>query len=251
MDFEEAYRTIVKASKEQDTVEIPLILSCLDFNGKECLEIGGGVLARLSIKISEKTEVKYITCLENYDQTVEKSRKVVDGAGLSDRISVQMYKKENPYKLPFDNNSFDVVYGAWLPHELTTNEEFLNELTRVSRKHVLLIMPGIDDDITKMISIVRPGEKERRDGYKDQISKYLEGKGFKIDYKEATLKLDFENFDEIAGVFYCFDFKNWEADTASKDAVGHIGDKKEKIDEFLGNRVHNLQDGFYCLHGEK
>ena len=39
--------------------------------------------------------------------------------------------------------------------------------------------------------------------------------------------------------------------TASKDAVSHIGDKKEKVDEFLGNKIHNLRDGFYCLHGEK
>ena len=164
MDFEEAYRTIVKASKEQDTKEIPTILSCLDFSDKECLEIGCGVLARLAVKFSEKTEVKHITCLENYDKTAEKARKAVDDAGLSDRVSIQMYKKEEPYRLPFDDNSFDVVYGAWLPHELTTNEEFLDELTRVSRKHVLLIMPGIDDDITKMISIVFPGEEERREG---------------------------------------------------------------------------------------
>jgi len=105
MEFEEAYRAIVKASKEQDTVEIPTILGCLDFNGKECLEIGCGVLARLAVKISEKTNVKHITCLENYDGNVEKARGVVRDAGFGDRIDVRMFKKskEENYKLPFES----------------------------------------------------------------------------------------------------------------------------------------------------
>ena len=40
MDFEEAYLTLVEASKEETSVEIPTILSCVDFKNKKCLEIG-------------------------------------------------------------------------------------------------------------------------------------------------------------------------------------------------------------------
>jgi len=240
MDFEEAYGTIVKASKEQDSIEIPTIISSVDFKDKECLEIGCGPLARLAVKISKNIDVKHITCLENYDLVVKKAKKAVDVAGLSDKISVQMYKNEDPYKLPFDDNSFDVVYGAWLPHDLVTDTGFLDEIARVSRKHVLLIVSGIDDDLVKMKSIVFPGEKERREGSKKQVSEYLKNKGFKIDYKDAVLKLDFKNFDEIAGVFYFFDFKNED-----------IGDNKEDVDKFLKAKIHNLKNSFYCLHGEK
>ena len=52
MEFEEAYATIVKRSVERNTKELPTILSCLDFEGLNCLEIGTGPLARLAVKIS-------------------------------------------------------------------------------------------------------------------------------------------------------------------------------------------------------
>lgn len=45
---------------------------------------------------------------------------------------------------------------------------------------------------------------------------------------------------EILTILSCFDFKNED-----------IGDKKGEVDEFLGNKIHNLRDGFYCLYGEK
>jgi len=238
MDFEEAYLAIVKASLEKDTIEVPTILSCLDFKDKNCLEIGCGPLARLAIKFSDV--VKHVTCLENYDKIIEKARKKIDEAELNDKISIQMYKKDDPYRLPFEDNSFDVVYGAWLPHNLVTNFEFLDEIVRVSKNDVLLIMSGIDDDLVKMKSIVFPGEKERREAYKEKIEGYLKEKGLGVEFKGADLRLDFEDLEEAKGVFYCFDFKNED-----------LGDKKKEVDNFLSERVHNMRNSFYCLHGEK
>lgn len=238
MDFTEAYLTIVKASKERNTKELPAILSCLDFGDKECLEIGCGPLARLAINLSGFA--KHITCLENYDETLKAAQQAVAKAGLEKKISIHLFKKTEQYKLPFDDNSFDIIYAAWLPHTLSTSPEFLDEITRVTRKYVLLLMPGINDDLVKMKSLVFPGEKEKREEYKRKISRYLKQKGMKVSYKEETLKLDFADEEEIKGVFYCFDFKNQD-----------IGDKKKKVDAFLEKRVHNLKNSFYCIIGEK
>jgi len=236
MDFEEAYLKILEASKEMDTKEIPTILSCVDFSGKKCLEIGCGPLARLAVKVVENG-AESVTCLENYKDIVEKASAVVGDLGLSDKIEVFLNK--NKTKLDFPDNSFDIVYGAWLPHALVTDEDFLDEIVRVSKKDVLLVLPGIDDDLVEMKSIVYPGEKERREGYKKKIASYLEGKGLKVSFKGAELKLDFDNFEDIKGVFDTFDFQ------------GEYRGKEAEVDSYLRERVHNMVDGFYCIIGEK
>ena len=236
MDFEEAYLTLVEASKEETSVEIPTILSCVDFKNKKCLEIGCGPLARLTIKIVE-AGAESVTCLENYDKTMEKAKTIVDDKRLNEKINVLLNKDKN--KLPFKNNSFDIVYGAWLPHALITDENFLSELVRVSKKNILLVISGIEDDLVEMKSIVYPGEKERREEYRSKIVNYLVEKGLKISFKEADLKLDFKNFEDIKGVFDVFDFSK-----------GYEG-KEDEVDEFLKGKIHNMKNSFYCLIGEK
>lgn len=160
MDFKQAYFTIVKASVEKNTKELPIILSCLDFEGLNCLEIGPGPLARIAVKLSGFA--KHITCLESDLSTIEDINKIIFENGLEKKISVNNYEKTIPYKLPFKDKEFDLVYGSWLPHKLVTDEGFLNEISRVSSKYVLLLMPGIKDDIVKMVSLIRPGERQRR-----------------------------------------------------------------------------------------
>jgi hypothetical protein len=167
----------------------------------------------------------------------EKAMKVVREKGLENNIDIQFNK--NKTKLPFDDNSFDIVYGAWLPHELTTNEEFLDEIYRVARKSVLLVMPGIDDVLVAMKSIVLPGEKERRLGYRGKIKGYLEGMGMEDSFKDARLRLDFDNFKDIKGVFDAFEFSR-----------GYDG-KEYKVEIFLRERIHNMDNSFYCIIGEK
>ncbi len=237
MDFEEAYLTILKASKEKDSVEVPTILSCVDFSGKKCLEIGCGPLARLARAIAANSSVYSITCTENYDGFLKKAEENIFIDGYGDLIDVILNKEKT--KLPFENNSFDVVYGAWLPHALVTDVEFLDELVRVSKKDILLVMPGIDDDLVEMKSIAFPGEKERREKYKSDVVSYLEGKGLSVSLKEADLKLDFDSFEDIKGVFDVFDFSK-----------GYEG-KEEEVDEFLKGKVHNMKNSFYCIIAEK
>ncbi len=238
MNFDEAYRTMVRASVERNTVEVPTLLSCLDFEGLNCLEIGPGPLARLSIKLSGFA--KHITLLEERAKIIPEIKSHTRMAELARKISVVSYKGYEQEPFPFGNREFDVVYAAWLPHKTITDTAFLDGLARVSRKHVLLLIPGIEGDEPELVSIVKPGEKERRIAYREKVTSYFEERGYSTSLKEGILKLDFASEQEIRETFYCFAFHGTE-----------LGDKKEPVDRFLDARVHDFKDGFYILHASR
>jgi len=238
MDFKQAYETIVKRSVERNTKEIPTILSCLDFEGKDCLEIGIGSEARLAIKLSGF--VKSIIGLEKDSICAKEATKAIKENGVDKKIKIKQFEWGENVKLPFNDNSFDVVFGAWLPHKVVSNTLFLDELARVSRKYILIIMPGIEGDEPKLLEITRKDEKKRRKEIKENISKYLQGKDFKISSKEEILRLEFQDEQEIYDTFKCLAFKNED-----------LGDKDEKVRKFLSSRVKNFRDGFYCWVAEK
>jgi len=238
MDFDEAYRAMVRASVERNTIEVPTLLACVDFEGKECLEIGPGPLARLSIKLSGFA--KHITLLEKRAEIIQEIDNQIKIAELIGKINVKSYKgyKEEPF--PFKNSEFDIVYAAWLPHKTFTDPKFLDEVTRVSRGDILFLLPGINGDEPLLVSITNPGEVERRKSYRDNITEYLQQKGYSVNIKEGILKLDFKDTNEIREVFYCMAFHGEE-----------LGDKKEQVDKFLDARTHNFADGFYILHASR
>ncbi len=240
MEFETAYKTIVKASKERNTKEIPAILSCLDFEDKKCLEICPGPLARLSVKLSGF--VKHIYLLEKNKSALEKIKKVVKRKRLKRKLKPTFWKNSGKNKFPFLTNSFDVVYAAWIPHPTLTNEKFLKEVVKVTKRHILFVIPGIEGDEPKLVSIVRKNERQRREKMKKEISSFLKKKGFKINFKQGILNLDFKDKKEIRETFYCLAFKNDEK-TLSR--------YRNKINKFLDDKVHNFKDGFYILHAEK
>ncbi|OGJ21477.1 hypothetical protein A3K73_00735 [Candidatus Pacearchaeota archaeon RBG_13_36_9] len=235
MNFDNAYKTMVRASVERNTIEVPALLSCLDFEGLNCLEIGPGPLARLSIKLSGFA--RHITLLEKRAEVILEVKNSVRMTGLARKISIAAYKGYEQGPFSFQDREFDVAYAAWLPHKTFTDPKFLDEVTRVAGKDILLLLPGMDGDEPELVSIVKPGEKERRRDYKKHITSYFKGKGYEVKTKYGLLKLDFKNKEEIRDVFYCMAFHGEE-----------LGDKKEQIDKFLDARTHNFADGFYILH---
>jgi len=238
MDFDEAYRKMVEASVERNTIEVPTLLACVDFEGKNCLEIGPGPLARLSIKLSGFA--KHITLLEKRAEVIPEIKSKIRMAELARKISVVSYKGYEQEPFPFGNREFDVVYAAWLPHKTFTDPKFLDEVTRVAKKDILFLLPGINGDEPTLVSIVKPSERERRRGYRDRLLAYFEGKGYQVDTRDSMLRLDFKDAKEIREVFYCMAFHGEE-----------LGDEKEQVDKFLDARIHNFADGFYILHASK
>ena len=102
-------------------------------------------------------------------------------------------------------------------------------------------MPGLDDDTVKLRNLINSeNEKQKRQQYKKQITKNLRNLGYKISYKQESLKLNFPNKKTIRETFYQLDFNN---QLTSK--------QKQKINKFLDKRVHNFKDDFYCIIAEK
>jgi len=235
MDFDEAYKAMVRASVERNTIEVPTLLSCVDFEGKDCLEIGPGPLARLSIKLSGFA--KHITLLEKSEEAIKEAKSNLRMARLAKKISIVGCKGYKEESFPFKNGEFDVAYAAWLPHSVFTNQTFIDEVTRVSTRDVLFLLPGIKGDEPLLVSIVKPGELEKRRGYRDHLTSYFKDRGYKVNIKDSVLRLNFKDTKEIREVFYCMAFHGEE-----------LGDKKEQVDKFLERRTHNFADGFYILH---
>lgn len=237
MDFKEAYETIVLRSVEKNTVEIPTILSCLDFENKECLELGAGPFGRIAISLAGF--VKHITCLERDPDNVSKIMGEAGYKNVEKKVSALYYKFDKE-KIPFPDARFDVVYFTWPPHKTIIDPKFLDEMMRVSKKHILILMPGIKGDEPKLVSLARKGEKERRMQYKGRITRFLIAKGWKIDdnFRERTIKLEFANEKEIQGVFNCLAFKNESLPLKVR----------QKVDSFLKKRMKNFKDGFYIIH---
>jgi len=66
IDFQQAYLSIINASTEQDTKEIPLLLKSTDFKNKKCLEISAGLLARIAITLLKSQSLPdHTICLDS------------------------------------------------------------------------------------------------------------------------------------------------------------------------------------------
>jgi len=239
MDFNQAYFTIVNASIEQDTKEIPLLLKTTDFKDKVCLEIGAGPLARISIKLlNSKSPPKYITCLDL--RNTEKINKLVKQQKLEEKLSAITTK--DPLRLPFEDNSFDIVYAGWIPSDLLKNPDYLNELARVSKKHILIIMSGEKGDIPTMRKFVlNQDESKKRQEIKQNLINHFQRLGYETNTKnQTTLKLDFPDLNTIFNTFHFFDFKNQLSEK-----------EQEKLKDYLKDKIHNFKDNLYIFHAEK
>ena len=237
--FNEAYMSIVKASVEQDRKEIPLLLSSTNFRGRKCLEIGAGPLARLAIKLLESDKApSHITCLDPWN--VEVIRQIAKQKGLKEKIAV--YKPDDPGKFPFKDNSFDIVYAGWIPTDLLKDENYLDELARVSKKDIVLIMSGLNGDIPEMRDkIFGENERQKRAELRQSMTNYFESLGYKVDTsRQTTLKLDFPDLETIFNTFHFFDFKNG---LSEQDAA--------KLRMYLEPKVHNFKDNLYIFHAWK
>jgi ubiquinone/menaquinone biosynthesis C-methylase UbiE len=238
MEFKQAYLAIVNSSIEQDTKEIPLLLSVTNFKDKSCLEIGAGPLARIAKKIYN--DVKNITCLEIYDATVKDINKIIIKENLENKITAILNKDKA--KLPFKDNSFDIIYAGWIPSTLLKNKEYLSELKRVSKKDIIFLMSGEKGDIPLMSDLIKnQDEASKRLKTKEFITNYFLDKGYKVETnKETILKLKFKSLNEAFEVFHCFDFNNSLNET-----------EQIKLKKYLSNKYDDFKDHLYIFHAQK
>lgn len=237
-DYNRAREEIVKASIQKNTVEIPTILNCIDFQGLNCLEVSRYGDARLAIILSGLA--KHITLLVPKPEYIDIAKNTIKESNISnEKIEVLAYNIESG--LSMREKSVDVAYGEWLSHSLTQDERFLREITQTSSKYFLLVMPGLEGDDAELASIKDEDEKKKRLECKEKIVNYLKDIGWKVNIKENTLKLDFKDGETARKTFYCLTFGN-----------NLTPEQKEKVDLFLSeDKIHNFKDDFYVLWAER
>jgi len=202
------------------------------------LEIGTGPLARLAIKINGFAN--HITALDIYPQVIKEMQKNIKQKGLEKRITPILSKEKT--KLPFNDNEFNLIYTGWISSKLLSNPEYLDELSRVSKNDIILLMPGINGDFPEMIDLIKKeNEKSKRIELKDFMTNYLQEKGYKIDTtKQTTLRLDFQKKQTIQQTMYCMDFDNSLTEN-----------QKQTLNNFLNPKTRNFKDNLYIFHAWK
>lgn len=105
------------------------------------------------------------------------SRLAKDGASVVGLDLSGFLLQQNPHaglihgdasKLPFEDRSFDVVFEANLLHHVPRRESVIMEMSRVSRRYVVLLEPNRYNPLMAALSIVVPAE---RGGLKSCLSR--------------------------------------------------------------------------------
>ena len=95
------------------------------------LEIGCGT-ARMAIQGCQKLKNIKVVGVDLSDNMIEIGKTNIEEADLSDRISLV---KADAKKLPFEDNSFDLVVCANMLHHLEDPTEVINEIDRVVKEN--------------------------------------------------------------------------------------------------------------------
>jgi ubiquinone/menaquinone biosynthesis C-methylase UbiE len=62
--------------------------------------------------------------------------------------------------LPFDNNSFDVVFCSDLLHHLKTPEKAVKEMKRVAKKYIIISEPNRNNPLSFLFHLIKKGERK-------------------------------------------------------------------------------------------
>lgn len=109
------------------------LLHSLDFSGKKVLEIGCGPGGNLN-EIAKRGDVKELCAVDISDSMIKLARKNTKG-------KVKAITKINGQKIPYPDNTFDIVFSATVLQHNTDHammEQILSEMCRVSKRQVVL-----------------------------------------------------------------------------------------------------------------
>jgi len=84
------------------------------------------------------------------------------------------------YKLPFKNDSFDIVFESALLHHLSDVDRAVKEMKRVSKKYIILIEPNRTNPLMFLFALIRKEEKEARKFSLRLMENMVEKVGLKV-----------------------------------------------------------------------
>ncbi len=107
--------------------EVARVLDKFDLQGKRILDMGCG-LGGASVTMARDLGATDVVGYDIDDEVLSRAQLLIDDNRVSDRVSLV---KGEPGPLPFDSDSFDLVYIAAVACHMEDLHSFLNEIVRV------------------------------------------------------------------------------------------------------------------------
>ena len=109
--------------------EVARVVEGIDLKGYSVLDIGCGS-GQITIELKQKHHAKHVTGVDVEDTVIETARKRINGLGLDRDIEVLKVK---PGPLPFDDNTFDLVFSKDSIIHIPGKEDLAREAFRVTK----------------------------------------------------------------------------------------------------------------------
>ncbi len=224
MNYKDALTKFSQYYKDRYFIEFPTIFNLCNLRNKKVLEVGSGRKSYFLKELFKLTKNVVASDISN-EILKELKRKI--------RIKTKVCSAE---KLPFSNKSFDTVLSRWVVQDINNLERAVNEMCRVAKKNILVVLPSEFGDETKMLKIKFPEKFEQRKARRMNIKKWISKNGFKVKEKRKLLRFLFHNLEETIEIFLAISF-------------GSKLTKKEKLRliKFLLNR--KKKDGIHFTQG--
>jgi ubiquinone/menaquinone biosynthesis C-methylase UbiE len=107
--------------------EVAKIVEGLDLAAKQVLDIGIG-LAGPSCYLVKEHGAAHVMGIDVEDTVLNRAKQIIEAQDLQNRITL---KKVRPGPLPFDDNSFDIVFSKDAIIHIPDTQELFNEIYRV------------------------------------------------------------------------------------------------------------------------
>jgi phosphoethanolamine N-methyltransferase len=109
--------------------EVAAIVDGIDLAGKRILDIGSG-LGGADVVLVKQHQAGHVVGIDIEEPLVQRSRQVVASAGLDKAIEIRLVE---PGPLPFDDESFDIVFSKDSIIHIPDKAEFYKDVLRVLR----------------------------------------------------------------------------------------------------------------------
>ena len=196
MNQKKALKEFSKYYTDRHKKEFPTIFDLCDFKDKKVLEVGAGSEGHFPKEIIDSVK-EYIATDISKKNLQELKQKI--------NIKTKTCPAED---LCFDKNTFDIVLSRWSAQHFDNLKKAVEEMCKVSKQNILIIIPSEKGDQTKMKKIkYKDKDKERKDRI-EKIKKWLFKKDFKVKTKHKLLSFLFPSVKKAIEIFMPLDFEN-------------------------------------------
>lgn len=225
MDYSDAMQKLNAAYRDRDD-ELRTVFMMCDFSNKKIAEIGAGSEGYFIKVLLNHTPAKNIIATDISWEILDMLRK---------NVNVKT-KKCYAHDLHFFDQEVDVAFSRWALHDVEDVEAAINDMCRIARKNVFVVIPSEEGDETEFKSIVDSETFQRRVDRISDIKKALEKNFFDVKEKKKILNFVFRDIEEAAQVLAAAEFRNKIKE-----------DHAEKLYDFLERR--KKMDGIHFTQG--